>query len=401
MITTTIFEEVSELLKNVNQVIESLYPEMIEVRRYLHQHPEVSFKEYQTAQYIADFYEKINIPYETNIGGNGVIATLKGAKPGKTVALRADFDALPIQDEKDVPYKSKVPGVMHACGHDGHTASLLLLAKAMKNFQTDLPGTIVFVHQHAEEIAPGGAKSIVESGAIDHVEAVFGSHLWATVPFGEVHTSKNVFMAGADRFEVIIQGKGGHGAAPHETLDAIVIASELVSQLQTIVSRRIDPLETAVVTIGSLNAGHSFNIIADKAKLIGTVRYLNKDIQTQVISEMEKIIKGVCISYDATYTFNYIEGYPPLINHPEEAELILNAARKVNEIKIAKEVVPTMGAEDFTYYLQKKPGAYFFTGAKLEGMCYPHHHPKFDFDERVLPVIAKILIQAYFNFQNK
>lgn len=387
------------MLKEIHTFIDNLYPEMVEIRRYLHQHPELSFKEHKTAQYIADFYDNLDIPYKKDIGGNGVIATLKGGQPGKIVALRADFDALPIQDEKEVPYKSTVPGVMHACGHDGHTASLLLLAKAMKHFEQTLPGTIVFVHQHAEEIAPGGAKPIVESGAIDHVDAVFGSHLWATVPFGEVQTAKDVFMAGADRFEITIQGKGGHGASPHETKDAIVIASELVGQLQTIVSRRIDPLETAVVTIGSLNAGHSFNIIADKAELVGTVRYLKNDVQSHVINEMEKIIKGICLSYDASYTFKYVKGYPPLVNHSDEADLVLNAAQKVNEITTTKEVVPYMGAEDFTYYLQEKPGAYFFTGAKKEDHFYPHHHPKFDFDERVLPVIAKILIQAYFDYQ--
>lgn len=388
------------MLKDIHRYIDELYPEMVEIRRYLHQYPELSFKEHKTAQYIIDFYNRLDIPYEKNVGGNGVIATLKGGKPGKTIALRADFDALPIQDEKEVSYKSKVPGIMHACGHDGHTASLLSLAKTMKHFQNELPGTIVFVHQHAEEIAPGGAKPIVDSGAIDHVEAVFGSHLWATVPFGEVQTSKDVFMAGADHFEIKIQGKGGHGAAPHETKDSIVIASELIGQLQTIVSRRIDPLETAVVTVGSLNAGHSFNIIADKADIIGTVRYLKKDIQFQIINEMERIIKGVCISHDASYTFNYNKGYPPLLNHADEAELILNSALKIKEINSAKEVVPSMGAEDFTYYLQKKPGAYFFTGAEKEGYSFPHHHPKFDFDERVLPVIAKILIQAYYDYQN-
>src|SRR5699024_6058212 len=196
------------------------------IRRYLHQYPELSFQEFKTAQYIADFYEKIGIPYQSGVGGNGVIATLKGGKPGKKVALRADFDALPIQDEKDVPYKSKVDGIMHACGHDGHTATLLTLAKTMKAFQDNLPGTIVFLHQHAEEYAPGGAKPIIESGAIDDVDAVFGTHLWSTTPFGVLQTSKDVFMAGPDRFEINIQGQGGHGGYPHQTKDAITIGSQ-------------------------------------------------------------------------------------------------------------------------------------------------------------------------------
>lgn len=389
------------MLKDIHNSIDALYPEMVEIRRYLHQYPEVSFKEYKTAKYIADFYEKLGIPYKTKVGGNGVIATLKGGKPGKTIALRADFDALPIQDEKDVPYKSKVDGVMHACGHDGHTATLLTLAKVMKDYQEELPGTIEFLHQHAEEYAPGGAKPIVESGAIDHVDAVFGTHLWATTPLGALQTSKDVFMAGADRFEINIQGQGGHGAYPHETKDAIVIGAEVVSALQKIVSRRLDPLETAVVTIGMFEAGKTFNVIADTAKLVGTVRYLNPDMQEKVISEMEKIIKGICISNDATYTFDFFKGYPPLVNHKDEAELVLEIAKNVEDITKREEVVPVMGGEDFAYYMLEKPGAYFFTGASKEGNPYPHHHPKFDIDERALPIAAKTLIGSYFAYQEK
>ncbi|AIF42712.1 amidohydrolase [Virgibacillus sp. SK37] len=388
------------MLKEIHTLIDQHYEEMVEIRRYLHQHPELSFHETETAKYIASFYDKLGIPYETKVGGNGVIATLIGGKPGKTIALRADFDALPIQDEKDVPYKSKVPGVMHACGHDGHTSTLLVLAKVMKSFQENLPGTIVFLHQHAEEYAPGGAKPIVDSGAIDHVDAVFGTHLWATTPLGVMQTSKDVFMAGADRFEITIQGQGGHGAYPHETKDAIVIGSQLVSQLQQIVSRRLDPLKTAVVTVGVFEAGETFNVIADKARLIGTVRYLDIEIQEEIIREMEKIIKGVCLGYEADYTFNYEKGYPPLVNHAREAEVVLEASKQVKEIHTAEEVIPVMGGEDFAYYTMKKPGAYFFTGAHQEGNPYPHHHPKFDIDERALPIAAKTLIEAYFAYQS-
>lgn len=389
------------MLKDIHTSIDTLYPEMVEIRRYLHQYPELSFQETKTAQYIADFYEKLGIPYKTKVGGNGVIATLKGGKPGKTVALRADFDALPIQDEKDVAYKSKVDGVMHACGHDGHTATLLSLAKVMKDYQKELPGTIVFLHQHAEEYAPGGAKPIVESGALDHVDAVFGTHLWATTPLGVLQTSKSVFMAGADRFEITIQGQGGHGGYPHETKDAIVIGSQVVAQLQQIVSRRLDPLDTAVVTIGVFEAGDAFNIIADKAKLVGTVRYLKKEVQEQVIVEIEKIIKGTCDTNDATYTFDYSKGYPPLVNHQAEAELILEASKNIAEIHTQEEVIPVMGGEDFAYYTLEKPGAYFFTGANKEGNPHPHHHPKFDIDERALPIAAKTLIEAYFAYQRQ
>ncbi|WP_042149137.1 M20 family metallopeptidase [Paucisalibacillus sp. EB02] len=387
------------MLQKIHQAIEALYPETVEIRRYLHQHPEVSFKEYKTAQYIANFYEELGIPFEKGVGGNGVVATLKGSKPGKTIAIRADFDALPIQDAKNVPYKSKVDGVMHACGHDGHTATLLTLAKVMKSYREELSGTIVFLHQHAEEYAPGGAKPMIDSGVLQNVDAVFGTHLWATIPIGTVQTSKSVMMAGADRFEIVIQGQGGHGAYPHETKDSIVIGSQIVTQLQQIVSRRLDPLETAVITVGMFEAGNAFNIIADTARLVGTVRYLDIEIQEQVIEEMEKIIKGVCIANECTYMFNYKKGYPPVVNHPTEAELIMEVSKKLPEVKTVEEIIPVMGGEDFAYYLQERPGAFFFTGAEKAGNHFPHHHPHFDFDERAMPIAAKTLISAYFAYQ--
>ena len=379
--------------------VDELYPEMVDIRRYLHQYPELSFQETETAQYIADFYGKLSIPYMTGVGGNGVVATLEGGKPGRTIALRADFDALPIQEENDVPYKSKRPGVMHACGHDGHTSTLLTVATVLNEHQDELPGTVVFIHQHAEEYAPGGAKPMIEAGCLNGVEAVFGTHLWATTPLGVLETSTGAFMAGADRFEITIQGKGGHGAYPHETKDAIVIGSELVSQLQQIVSRKLDPLETAVVTIGVFEAGSAFNIIADKATLEGTVRYLKSPVQEQVISEMENIIKGLCQSFGATYTFDYLKGYPPLINHADEAQRILDTCLDVEGIEKADNIRPVMGGEDFAYYMLERPGAYFFTGAQKEENPYPHHHPKFDIDERALPIAAKTLIHAYAIYQ--
>lgn len=389
------------MLEEVHKAIDALYSETVDMRRYLHQHPELSFQETETAKYICSFYDKLSIPYQANVGGNGIVATLRGGKPGKTIALRADFDALPIQEENDVPYKSTKDGVMHACGHDGHTAALLTLAKAIQPYQEELPGTIVFLHQHAEELVPGGAKSMIEAGALSGVDAVFGTHLWATTPFGVMQTSKQAFMAGADNFEIMIQGKGGHGAYPHQTKDAIVLGSQLVFELQQIVSRRLDPLATAVVTVGTFDAGDAFNIIADTAKLSGTVRYLDPVIQKQVKTEMENIIKGVCAGNNASYSFQYNAGYPPLVNHEKEADVVLGAAEKIDEIVQAEEVVPEMGGEDFAYYTLERPGAFFFTGALKEGHAYPHHHPRFDIDERALPVAAKTLIQAYFDYQEK
>lgn len=389
------------MLKEVYEKIDELFDETVEIRRYLHMHPELSFKEFKTAAYIGNYYDQLGIPYIKNVGGNGVIATLKGDLPGKTVALRADFDALPIQDEKDVPYKSTIKNVMHACGHDGHTATLLTLAKALLEYKHKLRGTVVFVHQHAEELAPGGAKPIIETGALEDIDVIFGTHLWATEPVGVLQTSTNVLMAGADRFEIHIQGQGGHGAAPHETKDAVMVGASLVTQLQQIVSRRLDPLQTAVVTIGTFHSGSAFNIIADKAVLTGTVRYLNKEVQKQIKTEMKRIIQGVCDSFNVTYTFDYQEGYPPVINHRKEAERILTGSLEVPGVEKVEEIQPVMGGEDFAYYLQEKPGAFFFTGAYKEGSAYPHHHPKFDFDERAMKIAAKTLIKAYEMYQNE
>jgi len=396
-----VVKEENPMLEKIYKNIDENYEEMVNIRRYLHENPEESFKEFKTAAYIAQYYDELQIPYEKNVGGNGVIATLKGNKPGKSIGLRADFDALPIQDQKDVPYKSKNPGVMHACGHDGHTATLLVLAKVMKQFQENLHGTIVFIHQHAEEVPPGGAKPILESGLLDNVDAIFGNHLWATTPLGTIETRKGPFMVGADKFEIKIKGKGGHGGYPQFTKDALVIGAEVVTQIQNILSRQLDPLKTAVITIGKFTAGTTFNVIADTATLVGTVRYLDTAVQKQVMDDLEQIIKGVCLSYGATHELDYEKGFPPVINHENEATTVIEASKNIPEANEANEIKPQMAGEDFAFYLQEKPGAFFFTGAQIEGHDYPHHHPMFDFNEKAMPIAAKMLIGTYMNYQNK
>ncbi|TGB05286.1 amidohydrolase [Halobacillus salinus] len=385
--------------ETIFQAIDDQYNKMVETRRYLHQYPEISFQEEKTAQFIADTYERLGIPYESNVGGNGVLATLEGGKPGKTVALRADFDALPIEELNEAPYKSKNEGAMHACGHDGHTAALLGLAEALLPFQAELPGTVVFVHQHAEEYAPGGAKPIIDTGKLDHVDAVFGTHLWVNAPLGVIQSTKGPFMAGADRFELTIQGKGGHGAQPHQTKDAIVIASQVITQLQQVVSRRVDPLKTAVLSIGTIEAGHAFNIISDSARMTGTVRTFDSEVQDLIIEEMEKIIKGTCVASGADYDLNYEKGYPPVVNHKDEASLVLDRSHEADPSLQTEEIEPVMAGEDFAYYMHNKPGAFYFTGAQIPDHYYPHHHPKFDFDEKALPHAAKTLLQAYRSYQ--
>jgi amidohydrolase len=384
------------MLETLFEKLENRWEEMVEIRRYLHRNPEISFKEYKTAQYIADYYRKLDIDVTTGVGGNGVIAKVQGEKPGKTIALRADFDALPIQDEKKVPYRSTVDGVMHACGHDGHTATLLVLAKSINELKSELPGTYVFIHQHAEEYAPGGAKSMVEAGCLKGVDAIFGTHLWATEPFGKIQHRTGPIMAAADRFEINIQGAGGHGAQPHKTKDSIVAASQLVGTLQQIVSRRVNPIEPAVVTIGSFVAENAFNVIADTATLVGTVRTFSEETRDFILSEMERIIKGTCISTDCSYTFNYEKGYPAVVNHPPETEHLIKTAEGVIGVDTIEECEMQMGGEDFAYYLQEIPGTFFFTGAKPEGVGqpYPHHHPKFDFNEKAMLTAACVMAKA-------
>ncbi|MCL6572818.1 MAG: amidohydrolase [Bacillus sp. (in: Bacteria)] len=373
--------------------LDGYYEEMVSIRRYMHQHPELSFQEYNTASFIHTFYKKLDIEVSKNVGGNGVVAKVYGKKVGKTVALRADFDALPIQDEKDVPYKSLVPGVMHACGHDGHTATLLILAKSLNELKEELEGTYVFIHQHAEESAPGGALSMIEDGCLDGVDVIFGTHLWANEPTGIIQYRTGPIMAAADRFEFTIQGQGGHGAQPQKTKDAILIASQLVLNLQLIVSRRVNPIDSAVVSIGTFMAQNAFNVIADKAKLIGTVRTFNDDVRQFIEDEMERIIHGTCHMSGSTYDFRYERGYPAVVNHLNETEFLIVCAQDIKEVLTIEETEPHMGGEDFAYYLQKVPGTFFFTGAKPLGVdpSFPHHHPKFDIDEKAMLIAAKTL----------
>ncbi|MGF6951546.1 amidohydrolase [Neobacillus sp. B4I6] len=381
------------MLNKLFAALEESYEEMVALRRYMHQHPELSFQEYNTAKFIHSFYEKLQIEVRVNVGGNGVVAKVYGKKPGKTVALRADFDALPIQDEKEVPYKSLVPGVMHACGHDGHTATLLVLAKTINDLKEELEGTYVFIHQHAEEYAPGGAISMIEDGCLDGVDVIFGTHLWASETTGTIQYRTGPIMAAADRFEIDIQGKGGHGAQPHKTVDAIVIASQLVLNLQQIVSRRINPIDSAVVTIGSFTAQNAFNVIADKAHLIGTVRTFNDSVRQFIEDEMERIIAGTCSMSGSSYEFRFDRGYPAVVNHEKETAYLTSCAQKVAEVTTIEESESQMGGEDFAYYLQNVPGTFFFTGAKPVGneTGYPHHHPKFDIDEKAMLIAAKTL----------
>ena len=379
--------------QTVEEMVEQLFPVMVERRRYLHQHPELSFHEVDTPQFIADRLTELGIEVRTGVGGRGVVGTIRGGKPGKTVALRADFDALPIQDEKTVDYRSTVPGVMHACGHDGHTATLLAVAEILVRQKEQLAGNVVLIHQHAEEVVPGGARDMVADGCLDGVDVIFGTHLWSTTKLGTIGYRVGPVMAAADKFELTLFGRGGHGAKPHETIDAVVLGATVVKELQSIVSRRLDPLQQAVLTIGTLHAGNTFNVIADSAELTGTIRTFDPEVAEQIVHEMERTIKGVCDAAGATYSFTYERGYPAVVNHPQETNLLRTVASDIMGADHVFEIAPTMGGEDFAYYLQQVPGTFFFTGAGDETF-YPHHHPKFDFEEQAMQHAARILIEV-------
>ncbi|QOY36350.1 amidohydrolase [Anaerobacillus isosaccharinicus] len=373
--------------------IDNNYDEIISLRRHLHENPELSFEEVETPKLIADYHRNLGHEVREHVGGRGVVAILKGNKPGKTVALRADFDALPIQDEKDVPYKSKIPGAMHACGHDGHSASLLGLAKSLNSIKDQLFGKIIFIHQHAEELAPGGAIAMIEDGCLDGVDYIFGTHLWATEPLGKIQYKSGPIMAAADRFEITIQGQGGHGAKPHETKDSIVIGSQIVLALQQIVSRRVSPMDAAVISVGSFEAKNAFNVIADSVKIVGTARSFNEKVQDLLENEIQRVVKGICLAGDVTGTVQYKRGYPALVNHHDEAIQVAALAEDIPGVIEVEDMIPQMGGEDFAYYLHHVKGAFFFTGAKNPTWekAYPHHHPKFDIDENALLISAKLL----------
>ena len=390
------------LVHEINEKLEECYQDVVSWRRYMHQYPELSFKEEKTAQYIKEKLLSFGLEVKTNIGGYGLIGILEGVQAGKTIALRADFDALPIHDEKEVPYKSQNPGVMHACGHDGHTAALLGTAKALSQYRQQLKGNIIFIFQPAEETPPGGAKFMIEDGVLDGVDYVFGAHLDSQTPIGKIAVGEGYRMAAVDKFAIQIQGKGGHGARPHEAIDSIVIGSDIVSTLQKIVSRGVNPLQSAVVTIGVFQSGTAFNVIADKATIEGTVRTFNEDIRNQIEKQMKSIVEGITTAFGATYTIDYLNGYPALYNHAEETETIRELfAQQFSEENIV-EMKTSMGAEDFSYFLLEKPGTYFRVGSQNEDEAthYAHHHPKFDFDERALLHLeqAFVKIAAHYVF---
>ncbi|MNO53761.1 N-acyl-L-amino acid amidohydrolase [compost metagenome] len=381
--------------------IRTLFPDMINFRRHLHRYPELSFMEDKTSKMVADKLAQLGVETITGVGGYGVIGRVRGSLPGKTVALRADMDALPIQDEKSSEYASQVPGVMHACGHDGHTAMLLAVAEYYCNRKAELRGEIVFIFQPAEEVCPGGAVAMINSGALEGVDVIYGVHLWTPIPIGTAACASGPMMASTDEFFIDIQGRGGHGGMPHTTIDSVVAAASLVMQLQSVVSRSVNPLDPSVVTIGSIRGGTAQNVIADRCRIAGTVRCFNEGTRGLIRDRIHVLAEGTASAYEAKASIDYTMGYPSLVNDDVEFQRFYNEGAL--QAGLIAEVTPQiMPAEDFAYYLQQVPGCFMLVGAgnKDKGIIYPHHHPMFDIDEEAMLHGACLLISMAESYQN-
>jgi amidohydrolase len=382
--------------------VQALQSQLVEWRRQLHQHPELGFQEHLTAGFVAKKLQKWGIEHQTEIAKTGIMAVISGNRPGPVLAIRADMDALPIQELNNVPYRSQHDGLMHACGHDGHVAIALGIAYYLSQHPEDFAGTVKIIFQPAEE-GPGGAKPMIEAGVLRNpeVDAIIGLHLWNNLPLGTVGVKTGALMAAVEQFDCTIQGKGGHGAMPHQTIDSILIAAQIVTALQTIVARNVDPLKAAVVTVGSLHAGKAHNVIANSAHMSGTARYFDPTLDGWFAQRIEQVIRGICEANGATYSLSYEQLYPPVINDGAIADLVRSVAETVIETPAG--IVPecqTMGGEDMSFFLQEVPGCYFFLGSANpdQGLTYPHHHPCFDFDETALSMGLEIFVRCVEKF---
>lgn len=392
----------SPVAAHLRPEIRSLQPQLVEWRRELHQKPELSFRERLTADFVATKLREWGIAHQTGVAETGIVAVVSGANPGGVLAIRADMDALPIQELNQVSYRSLHDGVMHACGHDGHLAIALGTAYYLSRHPQEFAGTVKFIFQPAEE-GPGGAKPMIEAGALRNpdVDAIIGLHLWNNLPVGTVGVRTGAMMAAVELFDCTIQGKGGHGAMPHQTIDSIVVGAQVVTALQTIVARNVDPLKAGVVTVGSFHAGHARNVIANTAQLNGTVRYFDPELTDFFEQRVRQVVAGVCQSHGADYTLEYRKLYPAVINDRAIADLVRSVAETVIETPAG--VVPecqTMGGEDMSFFLQEVPGCYFFLGSANaeKGLAYPHHHPRFDFDETVLASGVEMFVRCVENY---
>lgn len=379
--------------------VEEISGQIVEWRRDFHRNPEVAFQEQRTSSVIRKYLESLDIPV-TQSAGTGLRAVLKGNPGGKTVALRADIDALPLKEEGDKEYISQNPEAAHCCGHDGHMAILMGAVKLLSERRTEIRGNVVFLFQPSEERIPGGAKKMIEEGAIEGVDAIFGLHLWVPLPTGTMGVVKGPMMAQPDAFTIVVKGKGGHGSMPQQTVDPILVASQIVVNAQSIVSRNIDPLKPAVVSFGTIEGGTIYNIIPGEVKLTGTVRSFEPEIKDIAKKRIAEIAEGTAKAMGARVEFSYEDGYPPVVNDETMADFVLDVARQTLGKDKVVDIDPVMGGEDFAYFLEKIPGAFLFLGAG-DGMNLPHHHPGFDIDEKVLPQGALLMTSLALEYLQK
>lgn len=373
-----------------------LTDEVRELRRKIHQNPEIGYEEHETAALVANYLRQQGIEVAEGVGGVSVVGLLRGAKPGPCVALRADMDALSVQEETGLPFASQKPGIMHACGHDGHTAMLLVAARILSENRAEIAGTVKFLFQSAEECAPhGGAKYMIEAGALENPrpESVFGLHLWPDVPLGQVGLKEGPIMSASDRIQISVKGKGGHGAIPHQAVDAVYVGSQIVTALQGVVSRQVDPMDAAVVTIGQFNSGSRYNIIAEDAFMDGTVRTQNEDLRGTMPDRIGRIVESVAQAYGAKASLLYEKGFPTLYNHPESVSLAAQAVRDVlGDDGILHVERPSMGGEDFAFFTRELPGSFLWLGCRARGESgFPIHNPRYNFDEAALPIGVELL----------
>ncbi|MGM7703008.1 M20 metallopeptidase family protein [Pseudalkalibacillus sp. Hm43] len=377
---------------------ERVEEEIISMRRHLHENPELSEEEFETSQFIQRKLDEYGIPYKKGYAKTGVLGIIKGGKPGGVVALRADIDALPIHEKTESSYVSKKEGVMHACGHDAHTSMLLGTGKLLNEQKADIKGTILLVFQPAEENAPtGGSQPMMDDGIFDEYkpDVIFGQHVWPDLPKGQIGIRDGAMMGASDRFIVTINGTGGHASMPHQTNDAITMASAVVSQLQTVVSRNVDPLEAAVLTVGKIEGGYRYNVVADKVTIDGTIRTLNPEVRSRVQERFNKIVEGVTAGMGGSAEIEHIEGYPATVNTPEWAQQVRATAQNLLGEESTPVLNSSLGGEDFSRFLLKYPGAFFWLGTMPKnGQPKPLHDPYFELDEDALAGGAEMMAQV-------
>ncbi|MDU4960235.1 MAG: amidohydrolase [Sporomusaceae bacterium] len=367
---------------------------MVAWRRHLHTHPELSGQEYETREFLLSQLASMGIAAKTFSSHAGIVATIDGGGPGRSIALRADMDALPIQEANEVSYRSQRDGVMHACGHDSHMAILLGAALALQQSREKWAGTVRLLFQPSEEDAPrGGAPKMIADGALTGVEAIFGLHVWPELPYGDIGITRGPLMASSDPFSLTLTGASAHAGAPHQGTDAIMMSADVLTALSRIIHRRVDPRETATIAVGTIHGGERYNVVAKEVVLNGTVRTLNEAIRGQIPVAIRQMTEGICAGYGGSCKLDYQWGYPSLINSAAEAgAVILTASRFLGPEHVRTDIKPALGAEDFAFYTQKIPGAFFFLGcAAKDGPLRPLHNDCFDLDERAMYIGAQIL----------